>query len=131
MKTHTIGTDTFAIFEKSEKGGLLTLQFIWGKKDFRMFLERRTSSAAVKGHQAVLRSKSGEYLLSRMEYLYEFEWYQFDKVSDHGLAHDEVRWTKNRAVRYVELPQHFYEVATQLACLEFGLTQKGAPAKAV
>ena len=131
MDTHSIGTDTFAIFGKSEKGGLLTLQFIWGKKDFRVFLERKHPNALVKGNQAVLRSKKGEYILTRLQYLYEFEWYDFDKVSGHGLAHDEVRWKKDGTVRYVELPQHFYEIVARLASLEFGLTRKGATAQAV
>jgi hypothetical protein len=132
VKTHTIGTDSYAIFDKSDKGSLLMLHFIWGKKDFRIFLERKNASSGKGAHQAVLHSKSsGEYLLSRLQYLYEFEWCDYDRVSGHGLSREEVRWQQGSAAHYVELPQHFYEVAVELACREFGLKRKGATAMAV
>lgn len=132
MNTHSIGTDTFAIFDKSDKGNLLTLHFLWGKKDFRIFLERRSAASKDKTGMAILQGKSsGEYVLTRLQYLNEFEWYEFDKVSGHGLAHDEVRWTHGGTVRYVELPLRFYDIAAELACREFKLSRKGARAKAV
>ena len=132
MNTHTIGTDSYAIFDKSDKGSLLSLQFLWGKKDFRMFLERKGAASRAKGPRVMLQRKSsGEYVLTQLQYLYDFEWYDFDKVSGHGLAHDEVRWTRSGTVRYVELPQRFYDVAAELACREFGMVRKGATAKAV
>ena len=132
MNTHTIGTDTFGIFEKSDKGSLLILHFLWGKKDFRIFLERKAAAAKNKGELAILRGKTGgEYALTQLQYLYDFEWYDYDEVSGHGLAHDEVRWTHGGAVRYVELPLRFYDVAAELACREFRMSRKGATAKAV
>jgi hypothetical protein len=132
VNTHTIGTDSYAIFDKSDKGSLLTLQFLWGKKDFRMFLERKGAASRAKGPRVMLQGKSsGEYVLTQLQYLYDFEWYDFDKVSGHGLAHDEVRWTRGGTVRYVELPQRFYDVAAELACREFSMVRKGATAKAV
>ena len=132
MNTHTIGTDSFAIFDKSDKGNLLTLHYLWGKKDFRMYLERKSAAPKNNRAMALLQGKSsGEYVLTRLQYLYEFEWYDFDKVSGHGLAHDEVRWTRGGTVRYVELPLRFYDIAAELACREFGMSRKGAAAKAV
>ena len=132
VKTHNIGNNTFAIFEKSDKTSLLMLHFIWGKKDFRLFLERKSATAGQGGRQALLHSRSsGEYVLSRLQYLFEYEWYDYDKVSGHGLAMEEVRWTHGKMVRYLELPQHFYEVAVELASREFGLKRKGATAMAV
>ncbi len=132
MKTHTIGTDTYAIFEKSEKGNLMMLHFIWGKKDFRLFLEDKSSHSAAKGSQtALISSNSGELLFTHLQYLNNFQWYEYDKVAGHGLAHDEVRWKTGDFVRYVELPQHFHDVAVELACLEFNLKRKNPTAAAV
>lgn len=132
MNTQTIGTDTYMIFDKADKGNLLTLHFLWGKKDFRVFLERKSAAPKDKTGMAILQGKtSGEYAFTRLQYLYDFEWYDYDKVSGHGLAHDEVRWTLGGAVRYVELPLRFYDIAAELACREFRMSRKGATAKAV
>ena len=84
------------------------------------------------GDKAVFRSKrDGDYVLSRLQYLYGYEWYDFDKGCGHGLAHDEVRWKKGGAIRYVELPQHFYEVDAEIAGREFELQRKGATSVAL
>ncbi len=132
MNTHTIANNTYAVFDKADKGSLLMLHFIWGKKDFRIFLERQNASSGKGAHQAVLQSKSsGEYVLSRLQYLYDFEWFDYEGVTGHGLSMEEVRWRREKGVRYLELPQHFYEVAVELACREFGLKRKGATAMAV
>ena len=130
MKTHTIGTDTYAIFEHSSKGSLRMLHFIWGKKDFRLFLESKGSPAGGEAMEHKLAGKDGEFLMTRLQYLNNFEWYDFDGVTGHGLAHDEVRWKKNGARRHVDLPQHFYEVALELACREFDLRRKAPKALA-
>ncbi len=132
VKTHTIGTDSFGIFETVNKTSLLMTHFIWGKKDFRIFLERKGTAAGTSADRAAFRSKSdGDYFLSRLQYLFEFEWYDFDGVCGHGLAHDEVRWKKGGTSRYVELPQHFFEVAAEIACRDFQLQRKGATAAAL
>ena len=130
METHTIGIENFLVFEKWDKESLLLVHFIWGKKDFRFYLARNNSGASPKETPAVLVSESGrEFVFSRLQYLYNFEWYDFDKVSGHGLAHDEVRWKKGKSIRYVELPKDFLEVALEIAAREFALKRK-APAVA-
>ncbi len=132
MNSHTIGNDTYGIFERTDKGSLLMLHFLWGKKDFRIFLERKAASSGKGAQLPLFRSKSsGEYVLSRLQYLYEYEWYDYDRVDGHGLAREEVRWKHGNAVRYVELPQHFFEVSAELAAREFALKRKGATAQAV
>ena len=132
MKTKAIGTDTYSIFEKSEKGNLLMLHFLWGKKDFRIFLEpAKTASGDKKTHTVLLKEGSSEIVLTRLQYLYQYEWYEYQKVSGHGLAHDEIQWIKGSALRYLELPQHFYEVAVELACREFKLIRKKKLGQAV
>lgn len=132
MKTHTIGNETYSIFENLDKGNLRSLHFIWGKKDFRLFLERNGTPAGGQAPAQKLAGKeAGEFVLTRLQYLNTFEWYDFDKVTGHGLAHDEVRWKKAKVGRYLELPKQFYEVALELACREFKLKRKNPVAAAI
>lgn len=122
MKTHTFGNQTFAIFDTSDKGGVWMVQFIWGKKDFRIYLGR---AGSVSTGPARLGSKSsGEVVVTRLQYLYNFEWHEYVRVGDHGLASEKVQFKKDGASRYVELPKDFYDIAVEIACLEFGLQRK-------
>ena len=50
MKNHTAGGNTFGIFDKEEKGGVGMLHFIWGKKDFRIYLGRSADGENGKLH---------------------------------------------------------------------------------
>jgi hypothetical protein len=121
VKTHTIGNQVFAVFDTSDKGGIWMAQFIWGKKDFRIYLSRRSTASNTIGH-ALLKAGGGEELVvSRLQYLYNFDWYDFVKVADHGLASEKVLFRKDRDSRYVELPKDFYDIATEITCQEFGL----------
>lgn len=131
MNTHMIGTDTYAIFEKMEKGNLLMLHFIWGKKDFRLFLERPRTTGGDGSKTILTSAAAGEFALTRLQYLYNYEWYEYSEVSGHGLVHDEVRWGMGQSVRYLELPPQFREAAVELACREFALEPKEPPALAV
>jgi hypothetical protein len=121
MKTHAFHNQTFAIFETSDKGGVWMAHFIWGKKDFRIYLGR-TGSQSVG--PARLSSKAKEELVvTRLQYLYNFDWYEFVRVADHGLASEKVLFRKEAATRYVELPKEFYDIAVAIGCKEFGLTR--------
>lgn len=121
MKTHTIGNQVFAVFDTSDKGGIWMVQFIWGKKDFRIYLSRRNTASKTIGH-AQMRTAGGEELVvSRLQYLYNFEWYDFEKVADHGLASEKVLFRRERDSRYVELPKDFYDIAVGITSREFGL----------
>lgn len=125
MKTYTIGVETFAIFDKVEKGGVWMLQFIWGKKDFRIYLGRSGDGDNAKLQGPVLQSEAhGEVVVTRLQYLYAFEWYDYQRVAGHGLHYEEVCWRKGKQVRYVELPKDFFDIAVELACREFGLQRR-------
>ena len=125
MVTHTIGVNTFAIFEKEEKGGVWTLHFIWGKKDFKIYLGRKHNGAKPEYHGPVLLTDNNEeVIVSKLQYLNTFEWYDFQRVAGHGLAYEEVCWTLGAIKRYVELPKGFHDVAVELACREFGLERQ-------
>jgi hypothetical protein len=131
MKTHTIGNNTFAIFNREEKGGVWLLQFIWGKKDFRLYLGRSADGDNAKLKGPVLHSDThGDLVVTRLQYLNAFEWYDYDKVSGHGLASEDVCWRKGKTLHYVELPRDFLEIAVELACLEFGLRRMDDKQKA-
>ena len=122
MKTHTIGNQTFAIFETSDKGGVWMIQFIWGKKDFRIYLGRGGSASV--GPARLATAAKEEAVVTRLQYLNNFEWSEFVRVADHGLASEKVQFRKDNAIRYVELPKDFYDIAVELACREFGMTRK-------
>ena len=125
MATHTIGVNTFAIFEKEEKGGVWILHFIWGKKDFKIYLGRKNDGSMTDYHGPVLLSgDKEEVIVSKLQYLNTFEWYDFQGVAGHGLANEEVCWTLGDKKRYVELPKGFHDVAVELACREFGLSRQ-------
>ncbi|HUJ76029.1 MAG TPA: hypothetical protein VL359_14290 [bacterium] len=123
MKTHVFGTQTFAIFARSEGGGVWMLHFIWGKKDFRVYLGRSSGPGTAPGTgPALLQTAQGEALnVRRLQYLYNFEWYDFVKVADHGLASERLLFRREGQSRNVELPKDFYDIAVELACLEFNL----------
>ena len=124
MKTYSIDNHTYAIHATSEQGGVWMVHFLWGKKDFRIFLERAGSSSAEAALPGTLHSEAtGNLSVSRFQYLYNFEWYEYDRVSGHGLALEEVRWMRGKTRRYVELPQGFLDAAIELARREFGLAR--------
>lgn len=121
MKTHTFGTQVFAVFDSSDKGGTRMVHFLWGKKDFRITVGRRTASGAAVGH-AELETESGtELAVAKLQYLLEFEWLDFVAVADHGLASEKVRFQKDKKQRIVELPKDFYDIAVEIACRELDL----------
>jgi hypothetical protein len=122
VKTHTLGNQTFAIFDTSEKGGVWMVHFIWGKKDFRIFLGR-TGSVSV-GSARLASKAAGEVVVTRLQYLHNFEWFEYVRVGDHGLASEKVLFRRDSTSRYVELPKDFYDIAVELACREFGLERK-------
>jgi hypothetical protein len=122
VKTHTIGNQTFAIFETSDKGGVWMIQFIWGKKDFRIYLGRAGSVSV--GPARLKTATKEEVVVTRLQYLYDFEWHEYVRVADHGLASEKIQFRKNSTVRYVELPKDFYDIAVEMACLEFGMTRQ-------
>jgi hypothetical protein len=125
MKTHVIDNNTYAIFEKSDKGGVWMVHFIWGKKDFRLFVGRRSDLQSADGHGPVLNAEEvGEVVVTRLQYLNAFEWYDYEGVAGHGLSREEVRWSKGKTRRYVELPRDFFDRAVELACREFGFTRQ-------
>ncbi len=125
MATQTIGVNVFAIFEKEEKGGVWALHFIWGKKDFKIYLGRKIDGAKPEYHGPVLLAgNKEEVIVSKLQYLNTFEWYDFQGVAGHGLANEEVCWTLGDKKRYLELPKGFHDVAVELACREFGLERQ-------
>jgi hypothetical protein len=122
VKTHVFGNQTFAIFNASEQEGVWMVQFIWGKKDFRIYLG---GAGSVAGGPARLAAKAKEDLVvTRLQYLYNFDWYEFVRVADHGLASEKVLFKKDAQTRYAELPKEFYDIAVEIACDEFSLTRK-------
>ncbi|MDH4224754.1 MAG: hypothetical protein OEW12_03805 [Deltaproteobacteria bacterium] len=128
MKTHSLGTDTYAIFDHWNKGSVWMIHFLWGKKDFRLYMEAPEAAKAKGARGPLLRTKAGLIMVSRLQYLYNFQWYDYEGVGGHGLAREETRWVRGREKRTVELPKDFFEVAVDLACLEFGITREKAKA---
>ena len=125
MKTHTIENNTYAIFQKEEKSGVWMLHFIWGKKDFRLYLDAKSGGGhALHGAETLHTAEGKDVFATRLQYLNAFEWYDYKKVAGHGLSREEVCWMREKTRRYVELPQNFLGVAMELACLEFGLSPK-------
>jgi hypothetical protein len=122
VKTHTVGNQTFAIFNKSDEGGVWEIQFIWGKKDFRIYLGRGGSAAVGPARLATATREAA--VVTRLQYLYNFEWHEFVRVADHGLASEKVQFRKDGTVRYVELPKDFYDIAVELCCREFAMKRQ-------
>ena len=120
MTRYTLGNETFAIFQKTEKGRVWMLHFLWGKKDFRIFLGDKNETQGVHGVE-LSRDDNTTLVVSRLEYLNAFEWFQYDAVTGHGIAKEEIRWKRERQKRYLELPKGFFESAVELACREFKL----------
>ena len=127
MKTHKLGIESFHIFEAARKGEHWMVQFIWGKKDFRVYLDKADAVASSSNHPPVLKiPDDGEMVVSKLQYLNNFEWYDYEKVSGHGLAFEEVRWIRGKTKRYLELPKDFFNIAVEIACREFDLERAQA-----
>ena len=124
MTRHTIGNESYAIFQKLEKGRVWMLQFLWGKKDFRIYLGDKSESTGIQ-HVELTGENSGVLVVTRLEYLNNFEWFQFDGVSGHGIAKEEIRWKRESQQRYLELPKGFFDAAVEMACREFKLQRSG------
>ncbi len=117
----TIGIQNFSIFSTSQQQGLWRLHFIWGKKDFCLFLQpqesvRQSNSLAVLGNNDKLL-----LTVTRLQYLRGFQWYDYHKVSLHNLAYEEICWKLEGLKHYVELPKDFLDMAIELACRAFDL----------
>jgi len=123
VNTYTFGPETFAIFEHWNKGNVWMLHFIWGKKDFRLYLEK-TAWREENAPGTVLLTKDGMVVVNRLQYLYNFNWYDYDGVSGHGMTREDTRWRRGPETRYMELPREFYSHAVELACLEFELERE-------
>src|SRR5690242_6075779 len=104
-------------------------QFIWGKKDFRVYLSRKSTAAAAIGDALLTTSAGEELVVGRLQYLYNFEWFDFVKVGDDGLASEKVLFRKEQNSRYVELPKDFYDIAVELSCRLFSLERKDRKAR--
>lgn len=123
--THRIGINNFHIWDKQVKGGVWMLYYIWGKKDFRLYLGRRSDYQHEQPPGPVLVADDGtELVVTRLQYLNNFEWYDYQGVVGHGLSYEETRWRLGKRVRYVELPKDFFDTAVELGCREFGLQEK-------
>ena len=125
MKSHRFDIENFFVFETRQEGDTWMVQFIWGKKDFRIHL--RTSGTGGFPALAAVQAPDGRALqVNALQYLNNYEWYDFDGVRGHGLHHDEVRWKRAKLKRYVELPKEFLNTAVSIACKEFGLERKAS-----
>ncbi len=121
MPIQTIGIHNFTIFDTSQQQGLWRLHFIWGKKDFRLFLQPLESVR--QSHKlALLKNADGQiFKATRLQYLHIFQWYNYDGVSVHNLALEETRWRLDHLKLYVEIPKDFLDMAVELVCREFHL----------
>ncbi len=121
MKTHTFGVETFAIFEKQSNVNSAMLQFIWGKKDFRIYLNPSQNISIPMARTPKLQNPKGDaWVVQNIRFLNQFEWYHYIKVAGHGLSNEEVLWRKGKLRRYVDLPKGFLNIAVELACRELG-----------
>lgn len=126
QKTYKFGIESYHVFATRQERHGWMVHFVWGKKDFRIWLDHAHGEGEQPG--PVLESPDGErFVVRRLQYLNQFEWYDFDDVVGHGLHHDEVRWRKGRLKRYVELPGDFYDTAAAVACKVFGLERIQGP----
>jgi hypothetical protein len=127
VKAHRFDNENYFVFETRQERDQWMVQFIWGKKDFRIHLRPGAAGASDDHRFPAVQSPSGEPIqVVALQYLNNYEWYDFDAVTGHGLSHEEVRWSRGKAKRYVELPKDFLETAVAIACREFGLERKAS-----
>lgn len=125
MTRYRFGNETFAVFDKFQRGGVWMLQFIWGKKDFRIYLGRHSdygdSNNKIQGPILISNKKQEKISLTRLQYLNAFLWYDYLRVIGHGLIYEEILWARGQEQRCVELPRDFKAIALELVCMEFRL----------
>ena len=125
MKIHKIGNESFSIFDSSRKGEKMMVHFIWGKKDFRVYLQPVDGTPPSNESFPIVHSAAGDKVqVTGLQYLNNFEWCNYDAVASHGLAVEDVCWLQGKRKRYVELPKDFMEIAVKIACREFGFERR-------
>ena len=122
MKQYTRRLQNYAIFKAETMGGVWMLHFIWGKKDFRLYLQEAQPSLPLLFGRQLTTVDHKVLQMTRFQYLYNFTWWEYQGVKGHGLALEEVRWINaERQNRYLEVPKDFLECAMEMACHEFNL----------
>jgi len=125
VNSHRFDNENFFVFETRHEGDASMVHFIWGKKDFRIHV-RPAGSGGASALAEVLAPDGRALQVTALQYLNNFEWYDYDGLSGHGLHHEEVRWKRGRQKRYVELPKDFFDIAMSIACKELGLEREAS-----
>ena len=92
MEVFTKGSNTYQLFKLETNKNKKILDFIWGKHDIRCVMESIGSSWQKK----------------KIQLKHENQWFDYKKVSAHGIAYDETQWQNtNDEETFIELPKKF------------------------
>ena len=124
MKKYTVDHQNYHIF-KAETG--IDSQFVhfqWGKFDFRMTFSISEKDESQINSKNMYSSQDGsKYAADKFEVLYHNEWYEFVKLTAHGMQFEETLWRRNDKNYYAEFPRNLWNVAEGICVQELELTQ--------
>ena len=94
LTTINIENDNYHIFRVESKEGILGIYFIWGKTDFC----------------ASWYKKKNIWLKKNIQIYKKSQWYDYQKVTNHGILLEETYWKNDSSDLYIDLPKNFVEV---------------------
>lgn len=97
LTTVSIENENYHIFKVESKEGILEIYFIWGKTDFR-----------------AAWYKKNIWLRKSIEIYKNSQWYQYQKISNHGIFLEETYWKNNANDLHIDLPKNFTEVISEI-----------------
>jgi hypothetical protein len=98
LETISIENNNYHIFKVESKEGLLEIYFIWGKTDFLCSWKKQGENWEKKKIQIYKNS----------------QWYDYQKVSHHGVALDESYWKNDHDDLFIDLPKNFSGVVNKI-----------------
>lgn len=121
--SYQLNNNSYYIFKTEESSSQLMVYFFWAKFDFRIFLhavERELAEASPK--ESFQTSEGNYFMVSVLEHKHHDQWYQYERISEHGLSYEETEWHLDNKTHYAEFPKDFYKIAKHIAEKELNLT---------
>ena len=124
MKNYTVDHQNYHVFKAESGTESQFVHFQWGKFDFRMTFSISEKDESQINSKNIFSSQDGsKYAADKFEVLYPNEWYEFVKLTAHGMQFEETLWRLTGKDYYAEFPKDLWNVAEGICVQELELTQ--------
>ena len=124
MKNYTVDHQNYHIFKAESVTDSPFVHFQWGKFDFRMTFSISENNESQINTKNIYSSQDGrKYATAKFEVLYHNIWYEFVKLTAHGMQIEETLWRLNGKDYYAEFPRDLWNIAEGICVQELELTE--------